>query len=57
MPHKTGGAYNQKFALNKLGVFFVSGHLCAKALPFIAPMEVCTLEFGEDSAYQDHKIL
>ena len=38
-----------------MGIGLVSGQLCSKALPFIAPIVLCVLEFCGDSSYRDNK--
>ena len=53
----TEGANNFKFSLNEVGTGLVSGQVCSKAFPWIAPTVVHVLEFGGDPSKWDHKNL
>ena len=57
VPHTTGWIDQFNFSQNLVGIELLSGQVCAKALPYIAPMVVRALYLGDYSASCDHKIL
>ena len=55
VPHLEGGDDNKTFALNLMGIGWLSGEVCANAFPSIMPMMVLTHVFGGDYASRGHK--